>query len=1174
MKSAGSIRQLDQRVVNRIAAGEAISCPSNAIKELIENSIDANSSRIIIDIDRGGYDLIRITDDGCGINYNDLPIACKAHTTSKISEYSDLQKISTFGFRGEALHSISMVTHLKIITMTEKDEVASVANYEEGELIGQIGFTAATKGTIIEARNLFYNYTLRLQGINPNSEAKKITDIISKYSVIYPQISFTVRCNKKETLMTYGNMSNSETVLKLLYGFDDINFFRCNFDLNNGVYVNLFLSEPNSKVKKKTNALFINGRLVKNDNLTKGIEEAYTKSGTFGLGGIGSLQFSFITMTIPPSNVDVNIHPKKEKVKFLNEKEIINEICQRLKEIVTDRTKKKPGSNSKSGSIYDAFFKTQTKNQTMKNQTILQSFSSTDTNKRANDDYTIVSQADTNDTFSTKNSMSNSTFFDSEKSNVAVFHNAARVPSITSIPSQKKIDDLNGLNEDVIDDGDNVLVASLPTVPQSLLSTSPVRSSLFAAFNQAPKETLSQMRKKDETGRKCNKTRMALSQRTDTNKFLFLSDDEIDDFDDQKYLKENRNVLQRKLPSSLTIVKDRDNVLSTKQNSLAQMEKSSLNLSQQPKSSNVLVTSSKKKIETTSLELNQSPPPSQIPIKNQKVETTSLELNQSPPPHILTPKQKNETNSLELNQSPPQTPIPKQKIETNSLNMYQSPPQSQIVNHKQKTESISLNFSKSPPKPTSPSQIPTPKQIVESSSLQPIEKSPINLIPSPHPDDSSPSKSTSLVPNKSNDESHHQADTSLFDLIGKKDREQVITDLPSFSPELQKKAIESIQKKNNSPESTSKQNKGRPRKAAGKGIRSVFDDLKYDPTNVCQGLNISSQSSQTSARNRGRQTSLSTDDSSMKRLEDLFQNVGENMKRKFRVVKLLSIISMRKKREETVDEELKLLFHSNKMKLVGFIGTKTVIFSVPSTSSLLISENEIESDDNEIVSLKREEENKNIYIFNLFALMKDLLKHKFLQLFSNLPTFNVEIGVDEITKPTTNKMNKSSISSSSSKKSIHQRFDELINDTKSSSHFFDDEEMKQSAKDCLNEKKDMLLDYFSIFYKDGMIKTMPDVIRGYRPSFQSFPLFLEKLITEVDWEDEMNCFESLIDQLSNLYSILPEDGNDENQNVANNLLLQFKSAVLPELADDEYAPNLSLRQNGSFVSMPIPPNHS
>lgn len=103
-----------------------------------------------------------------------------------------------------------------------------------------------------------------------------------------------------------------------------------------------------------------------------------------------------------------------------------------------------------------------------------------------------------------------------------------------------------------------------------------------------------------------------------------------------------------------------------------------------------------------------------------------------------------------------------------------------------------------------------------------------------------------------------------------------------------------------------------------------------------------------------------------------------------------------------------------------------------------------------------------------------------------------------------------------------------------------------------------------------MIKTMPDVIRGYRPSFSSFPLFLEKLISEVDWEDEMNCFETLIDQLAQLYSILP---NDENPKVANNLLLQFKTAILPELSDEGYSPNITLRESGSFISTRIPHNN-
>lgn len=1114
MKIAGSIRQLDPSVVNRIAAGEAISCPSNAIKELIENSIDADSSKIIIEVDRGGYDLIRIIDDGCGFNRIDLPIACKAHTTSKISEYSDLQKISTFGFRGEALHSISMVTHLKITTMTDKDEFASVACYEEGELQGPINAASAIKGTTIEARNLFFNYTMRLQGINPTAEAKKITDIVSKYSVIYPQISFTVRCNRKETLMTFGNMSSSETVLKLLYGFDDVSFFRCNFDLSNGVYVNLFLSEPNSKVKKKTNALFINGRLVKNDSLTKGVEEAYTKNS--GLGGCGSLQFCFITMAIPPSNIDVNIHPKKEKVKFLNEKKIINDICERVKEIVLEHSKK-TNSNSKPNSIYDSFFKnSKSKTAVDKNQTILQAFCSSD---KKNDEVAIVSQADANDTnFSTKN-FDNSdmdSVLNSEKSifsldlrpsiNPSVSHISSRAPTLTPVkqPSpQKKIEELKkygnknyGIDDEDID-GDTVVISSLPTVSSS--STSPVRSSLFAAFNSKPKEAFSQLPIQIETNRKENTTKIIQSQKTSPNskRILLDDDDELDKFDVQKYIITSKN--QMKLPSSLTIAKDQDNQITTKPNNLSVIEKKSIN---QPSSSII----------------------SKAPVENNAENTQDILFRKK-----MSRSQIEETEKI--NEA-------EQNKASSSLN--------DIIKTTEKIQS-----------PTKISQDEIRKQ---STARIPLHK----MAENNENDMNNTEFPIKKNENDMNQTSENKEGISLFDLINNDENAQVMNDLPSFSPLLQKKAIERIEKKNVRSGESSSKSKEKPKKAV-KSIRSVFDDLKYDPTNGCQSLNIQSQSQ---SRNRNRQEP--SNDSSMKKLEDLFSNVGDNMKRKFRVVNLSSILSMRKRREETADLELKRLFHSKRMKLVGFMGTKNVIFTAPTIELLDLLESKEYDDDIGLTPIK--EENNAMYVFNLFALMKDLLRHKFLDLFSNLPTFNVEINIEEITNPVKKSSPNRKTITHSTKKSIQERFDELIGNSNINkvSHFFDDDEMKKSAKDCLEEKKDMLLDYFSIFYKNGMIKTMPDVIRGYRPSFSSFPLFLEKLISEVDWEDEMNCFETLIDQLAQLYSILP---NDENPKVANNLLLQFKTAILPELSDEGYSPNITLRESGSFISTRIPHNN-
>lgn len=1074
MKSAGSIRQLDPSVVSRIAAGEAISCPSNAIKELIENSIDANSTWITIEIERGGYDLIRIIDDGSGISYNDLPIACKAHTTSKISDFSDLQNIGTFGFRGEALHSISMVTHLKIITKTDNDERASVANYFEGELSGQIGFIAAPKGTTIEARNLFYNYTMRLQGINPNAEAKKITDIISKYSVIYPHIGFVVRSNKKETLMTYGKTSSSETVLKLLYGFNDVNFFRCNFNINNGYYIELFLSEPNTKVKKKTNALFINRRLVKNDLLIKGIEEAYTKNNIFGTG-IGSLQFCFIVMTVPPNTIDVNIHPKKEKVKFLNEKETINEICEKVKEIVNERSQRS-SQGSKTNLIYDTFYKKANKtNNNGKTQTIIQAFSSDvnhndlQTIDEVNDtkDAVIASQADVkNDTFSTKNYDNDSSFFGLDlKSNPIVSHNSSRVPTLTSTTgtsslvstsdfslNQKKIETMKNLMEIEDIDGDgNVaaasIVSSLPTVSNSSMSSSPVRSSLFAAFNPPPKAALSQVPRPKESSKKKQAVLVQSQQPVSKpSQFHFLSDNELDDFNDSDFITAPAKSIK---PTNVT--KKQDGTINIKAASTNNSSVFSTPLAKRQETMTTAPTSNSSLLSAESTKMQD---------KTESVAAAAISATEEP------------IERSQQHQSPVSTPIKK-------------------VANNESSPISSFSFA--------------------------------DFITS----------NTNNGSNSPNEASPKKASYSLLDLIGSQDKNDAIPDLPSFAPDIQKKAIESIEKKNSSPPKSKGGGGGRQQKNSR---ASVFDDLKYDPTNSSQGP-ILGPSSSSPGRRRGKSSStVAKEDSSMKKLEDLFSNVGDNMKRKFRVVKLLSIIGLRKKREEEADLQLKQLFKSNKLEFVGFIGTTSVIFTAPTETAIT---NNIDNDDG-IVSLNNY--NKVLYIFNLFALMKDLLIHKFLELFSNLPTFNVEMTFDDITACKNDSINQ----------------------------FFANEEMKNEAKKCLEEKKDMLLEYFSIFYKNGSIKAMPDVIRGYRPSLSSFPLFIQKLISVIDWEDETNCFEGLIDQLASLYSILPDDDNKDNQKVANNLLLQFKTAVLPELSDEGYWPNASLRGNGSFVTVPVP----
>ncbi|KAH0791965.1 Mlh1a [Histomonas meleagridis] len=321
-----SIVALDPKVVNRIAAGEAITSPENAVKELLENSIDAGATRISIYIEKGGYSLIKIIDDGCGIQRSDLPIACRRHTTSKLREFNDLSTITTFGFRGEALFSISCVSHLKITTKTEDSDVGYYANFSNGEMEGGIKDIAATQGTIIEAQDLFYNYPLRLKSIKPISTSRNIADIVSKYAVIHPEIRFAVFVDRQEKVRTFGN-STPDKVLKLLFEVESSNtFFHIGFKLEGHVSVEMYLNNPFYPQPKHTNALFINGRLVTNDKLRKGIEEVYSST-----PASTCLPFYFAVLSMPPQNVDVNIHPSKQVVCFLDEAEIIQAICERVK---------------------------------------------------------------------------------------------------------------------------------------------------------------------------------------------------------------------------------------------------------------------------------------------------------------------------------------------------------------------------------------------------------------------------------------------------------------------------------------------------------------------------------------------------------------------------------------------------------------------------------------------------------------------------------------------------------------------------------------------------------------------------------------------------------------------------------------------------------------------------
>lgn len=331
------IRKLDSSVIKQIAAGEVIQRPLNVVKELIENSIDAGSEKIVLKIENGGFSVIRIEDDGCGIGRDDLINACQRHYTSKIKDFSDLMSISTFGFRGEALFSMSCCAHVSITSKTSNDTKGYFAKYEDGELDGKIEPTYAINGTIIEIRDLFYKDQIRIQEKSKaNDERKKIKDLILDYSVVYPHIAFIFYSGDREMYRSFGN-STYENVLRNIYSCDDPDsFFQLNFEIqfkDKTGTAELFLSTPGNSKAPKHSAIFINGRLITNKRLSHSIENVYSD-----FLARGCHPFFFCVLTIPSDLIDVNIHPSKKEVVIDEESNVILQVSLQVKQALQEKS--------------------------------------------------------------------------------------------------------------------------------------------------------------------------------------------------------------------------------------------------------------------------------------------------------------------------------------------------------------------------------------------------------------------------------------------------------------------------------------------------------------------------------------------------------------------------------------------------------------------------------------------------------------------------------------------------------------------------------------------------------------------------------------------------------------------------------------------------------------------
>jgi len=313
------ITLLDQNTINKIAAGEVVERPSSVVKELVENAIDAGATAITVEIKEGGISFIRVTDNGSGINKDEIEIAFKRHATSKIKSIEDLMAVSSLGFRGEALASIAAVSQVELITKTA-NSISGVRYTIEGGVPGEVAEIGAPEGTTFIVRNLFYNTPVRRKFLKTaTTEGGYIGSLVEYLALSHPDISFRFISNNQNKLHTSGNM-NLKDIIYNVYGRDITNNLYEISGRSQDIEASGFIGKPMIVRGNRTyENYYINGRYIKSSIITKAIEDAYK-----GFIMPHNYPFSAIHFKINPAIIDVNVHPTKMELRFSNNEYIYN----------------------------------------------------------------------------------------------------------------------------------------------------------------------------------------------------------------------------------------------------------------------------------------------------------------------------------------------------------------------------------------------------------------------------------------------------------------------------------------------------------------------------------------------------------------------------------------------------------------------------------------------------------------------------------------------------------------------------------------------------------------------------------------------------------------------------------------------------------------------------------
>ena len=316
------IRILDEFIADKIAAGEVIERPLSIVKELIENSIDAGSSQIVIEIKNGGKSYIRVTDNGSGIVSDEIELAFERHATGKISKLSDLDHINTLGFRGEALASITAISRLTVYSKTADSELGTKLKMQGGTTVS-IEKTGMNTGTTMVVEDVFYNTPARRKFMKSDAaEATVIIDMIQKIAIYYSHIAFRLINNKQTIIATPGTGDMLTTIQSIYPSYREL------IEID-GDYVHGFISDPGStKSNKRGQIFFVNGRYISSSTIEKGIIKGY------GDRIFSGHPICILFIEVNPETIDVNIHPNKKEIKFLHEEDIVKDIENAIKRVI------------------------------------------------------------------------------------------------------------------------------------------------------------------------------------------------------------------------------------------------------------------------------------------------------------------------------------------------------------------------------------------------------------------------------------------------------------------------------------------------------------------------------------------------------------------------------------------------------------------------------------------------------------------------------------------------------------------------------------------------------------------------------------------------------------------------------------------------------------------------